>query len=96
MIVQKIINIAVKISKKKNNTNRINTKILKLCLKDIGNKFHLLINISMQKGVFPIWIGTSTIIPIKKNINIDRCDQFRPINENFLTILGCFSLKKFI
>lgn len=65
---------------KKSSTDGITTKILKLALESIGDRFLHLINTSLQSGSFPSSWKTSTIIPLEKKCNTIKCEEFRPIN----------------
>jgi hypothetical protein len=69
-----------KMKNKQSSVDGINTKILKLTFETIGDRFLHVINTSLETGKFPNKWKTTTVIPIEKKINTNRCEEFRPIN----------------
>lgn len=71
----------VKNLKNKNSSvDGINVKVLKLAFEVIGDKFLQVINSSLENGSFPAQWKLSTVIPIEKVINTNKCEEHRPIN----------------
>ncbi|KAJ8970534.1 hypothetical protein NQ314_001174 [Rhamnusium bicolor] len=64
-------------TKKKNSTDGVNTKLLKLSFESIGDQFLQVINNSLQKGEFSNTWKITIVIPIEKNQNTILCQEHR-------------------
>lgn len=65
---------------KKSSVDGINTKILKLSFEVIGNRYLEVINSCIESGSFPQNWKMTTVIPIEKISNTNKCEEFRPVN----------------
>ena len=81
-IVVEELRITVGDLKNDSGLENVNKKVLNDIISDdiIGNFFVKIINQSLQEGVFPDCLKTSTIIPVPKVANTIKCEEFRPIN----------------
>lgn len=65
---------------KKSSVDGITTDILKMAYEAIGDRFLYLINNVLESGKFPSKWKTSSVIPLEKKANTNRCEEHRPIN----------------
>ncbi|XP_046750156.1 uncharacterized protein LOC124413536 [Diprion similis] len=74
------INIMTGLKNKNGTEEGISTEILKIAWRSIGSKMLMLVNKSMQEGVFPETWKTSTVVPIPKVTGSKKAEEHRPIN----------------
>ena len=60
--------------------NSITTKILKLLINDVSSQLTELFNLSFPRGVFPLVLKTSKVIPVYKKDSKLKCSNYRPIS----------------
>ena len=59
--------------------NSIPTKILKLLI-NVSSQLTQLFNLSFSRGVFPLILKTSKVIPVYKRDSKLKCSNYRPIS----------------
>ena len=59
--------------------NNILTKILKLSINDVSSQLTELFNFSFFRGVFPLILKISKVIPVYKKDSKLTCSNYRPI-----------------
>ena len=81
--------------------NSIPTKILKLLINNVSSQLTELFNLSFSRGVFPLILKTSKIIPAYKKDSKLKCSHYRPISllsniDKVLERLMCNRLYNFL
>ena len=66
--------------------DNVDIKIVKRCSHIFSPYFQHIINKSFQEGVFPKWLQIAKVVPIHKQGDKSRHDDYRPIS-----ILLCLS-----
>lgn len=79
--VEQICEIAKKFTNKINMSQICNSEVWNDAMQYMGYFMSVIINESLEKGVFPDQWKLSMITPIPKVNNTNKCDQFRPINS---------------
>ena len=59
--------------------NSIPTKYLKLLINDVLSQLTEPFNLSFSRGVFPLTLKTSKVIPVYKRDSKLKCSNYRPI-----------------
>lgn len=88
----------IKNSNNKNDFNGLNTNILLDCKEDIFPVLLHIINTSLMEGIFPSTWKESIVVPVEKEKNAKKPEQFRPINmmpvyEKILEKVVCMQLE---
>lgn len=65
---------------KKGTEEGISTEILKMAWKSVGREILMVINRSMQEGIFPERWKNSIVVPIPKVVGTCKAEEHRPIN----------------
>ena len=60
--------------------NSIPTKILKLLINDVSSQLTKFFNLSSSRGVFPLTLKISKVIPVSKKDSKLKYSYYRPIS----------------
>ena len=55
-------------------------KILKLLINDVSSQLTELFNLSFSRGIFPLILKTSKVLPVYKKYSKLKCSNYRPIS----------------
>lgn len=78
--VEKLSNITKQLTKKVNKSHICNSQVWHDSMDYIGHHMCTIINKSFDDGYFPDCWKISTVTPIPKVKNTNKCEEFRPIN----------------
>lgn len=89
--VEQVMNVTKQLTRKINKSEICNSMVWHDAVEYIGHYLSLIINKSFDNGKFPECWKESTITPIPKMKNTNKCEEFRPINSmpNVEKIIEC-------
>lgn len=69
-------------TKKSSGFDEISSELIKYCKEELIRPFHHLCYVSLEQGIFPDALKLSTVIPLHKDGDKDKVENYRPLYLN--------------